>query len=70
MKYQFVLETGNWKPWFLVAEQKSNNLLRKKFKIWVWLLSLVENHKTNNQQLLRNKLKQELKYEVNLRFET
>ena len=31
MKYQFVLETGNWKPgfWnlpsFLVAEQKSNN---------------------------------------------
>ena len=26
--------------------------------------------KTNNQQLLRNKLKLELKYEVNLRFET
>ena len=25
MKYQFVLETGNWKPWFLVAEQKCNN---------------------------------------------
>jgi hypothetical protein len=26
--------------------------------------------KTNNQQLLRNKLKMELKYDVNLRFET
>jgi hypothetical protein len=26
--------------------------------------------KTNNQQLLRKKLKLELKYEVNLRFET
>ena len=26
--------------------------------------------KTNNKQLLRNKLKLELKYEVNLRFET
>ena len=26
--------------------------------------------KTNNQQLLRNKLKLKLKYEVNLRFET
>ena len=25
LTYEFVLETGNWKPWFLVAEQKSSN---------------------------------------------
>ena len=34
------------------------NYLRIKFKTWVWLLSLVfRKPKTNNQQLLRNKLK-------------
>ena len=73
MKYQFVLETGNWKPWFLDAEQKGNKLLRQ-IKVQNLGLGLTaescRKSKTNNQQLLRDKLKLELKYEVNIRFET
>ena len=78
-----VLETGNWKPgnwkpgfWnpglktLILSCLAKKQWLTEKFKTWVWLLSLVENLKTNNQQLLRNKLKLELEFEVNLRLET
>ena len=73
-----VLETGNWKPGFwdpglktlILSCLAKKQWLTEKFKTWVWLLSLVENLKTNNQQLLRNKLKLELEFEVNLRLET
>ena len=43
---------------------------RAKLKTLVFTAEPGRKTKTNNQQLLRNKLKLELKYEVNIRFET
>ena len=69
MKYQFVLETGN-----------NPGLKTLILGCWAKKQYLTENlgltaepcrkPKTNNQQLLRNKLKLKLKYEVKLKFET
>ena len=49
----------------------SNNYLsEKKVQKMGLIVKPCRKPKNNNQQLLRNKLKLELKYEVNLRFET
>ena len=72
MKYQFVLEIGNWKPgfetqvwkpWFLVAEQKAIINWEKSSNLG-WTAEPCRKPKTNNQQLLRNDLKLKLKYKV------
>ena len=43
MKYQFLLETGNWKPDSWLLSKKAIINWETNFKTWVWLLSLVEN---------------------------
>jgi hypothetical protein len=58
------------KPWFLVAEQKKQQLTEKKVQNLGLTAEPCRKPKANNQQLLRNKLKLKLKHEVNLRFET
>ena len=76
MKYQFVLETGNWKPgfwnppWFFVALIKKAIInWEKKFINLGLTAEPCRKPKANNQQLLRNKSKLKLKYEVKLKFE-
>ena len=79
MKYQFVLETGNWKPEFwnpglktliFGCWAKKQELIEKKVQNLDLTAEPCRKPKTNNQQLSRNKLKMKLKYEVKLMFET
>ena len=78
MKYQFVLETGNWKPEFwnpglktliFGCWAKKQELIAKKVQNLDLTAEPCRKPKTSNQQLLKNKVKLKLKYEVNLRFE-
>ena len=67
MKYQFLLETWILKP---RSEKPDSWLLSKETIIDLEKVqNLALTAEPNNQQLLRNKLKIELKYEVNFRFE-
>ena len=79
MKYQLVLETGNLKPGFwnpglktliLGCWAKKQELTEKEVQNLDLIAEPCRKPKINNQQLLRNKLKLKLKYEVNPRFET
>ena len=59
-------QTRNWEAEFQVYWDS----LRKKVENLDLTAKPCSKQKTNNQQLLRNKLKLKLKYGVNLRFET
>ena len=52
------------------ALRKKQYLTEKKVLNLGFIAQFCRKPKTSNQQLLRNKLELELKYEVNLRFET